>query len=161
MDNEDRSKPLDQIDKIAELIRSLTYGEMIELASELRKSAGETEQISKLAELICSLTYGEMIELASELGKVAGETEITAETLPTILHRWANDQRKVDPRVACSRVPFPAEARAVRNRSTARKKLRLQPGREARNPHSRPRLAVRDGMRLCWEHDAPPGRCAQ
>jgi hypothetical protein len=64
---------------------------MIELASELRKSAGETEQISKLAELISSLTYGEMIELASELGKVAGETEITAETLPTILHRWAND----------------------------------------------------------------------
>jgi hypothetical protein len=94
MDNEDRSKPLDQIDKIAELIRSLTYGEMIELASELRKSAGETEQISKLAELICSLTYGEMIELASELGKVAGETEITAETLPTILHRWANDHGK-------------------------------------------------------------------
>jgi hypothetical protein len=91
MDNQNRLKPSDHIDKIAEIIRSLTYGEMIELASELRKSAGETEQIAKLAELICSLTYGEMIELASELGKAAGETEITAETLPTILHRWASD----------------------------------------------------------------------
>src|SRR5258708_13580133 len=97
MDNEDRSKPLDQIDKIAELIRSLTYGEMIELVSELRKSAGETEQISKLAELICSLTYGEMIELASELGKIAGETENTAETLPPIPTPWANDPGKETP----------------------------------------------------------------
>ncbi len=43
MDNEDRFKRLDRIDKIAELLRSLTYGEMIELASELRKTAGETE----------------------------------------------------------------------------------------------------------------------
>ena len=82
-------KSLDPIDEVAELMRSLTYGEMIELASELRKQAGETEQIDRLANLIRSLTYGEMIELASELQKAARETEITAETLPTILHRWA------------------------------------------------------------------------
>src|SRR5215467_896056 len=90
MDSEDRFKPLDHINKIAELIRSLTYSEMIELASELRKTAGETVQIDKIAELIRSLTYGEMIELASALQEAAaGETEITAGTLPIILHRWA------------------------------------------------------------------------
>jgi hypothetical protein len=43
MDNADRFKPLNHINKIAELIRSLTYGEMIELASGLREAAGETE----------------------------------------------------------------------------------------------------------------------
>ena len=91
MDNEDRFKSLDHINKIAELIRSLTYGEMIELASELRKTARETVQIDKVAELIRSLPYGEMIELASGLVEAAGETEITAETLPIILHRWACD----------------------------------------------------------------------
>jgi hypothetical protein len=94
MDNENRFKPFDQIDKIAELIRSLTYGEMVELGSELRKPARETEQIDKMAELIRSLTYGEMIELASELRKVAGDAQITDETLPTIFHRWASERGK-------------------------------------------------------------------
>jgi hypothetical protein len=94
MDNENRLKPSDHIDKIAELIRSLTYGEMIELASELRKTAGETVQIDKIAELIRSLTYGEMIKLASELREAVGETEITAGTLPIILHRWACEHGK-------------------------------------------------------------------
>src|SRR5258708_28477381 len=78
MDNAGRFKPLDHINKIAELIRSLTYGEMIELASELRKTAGETVQIDKIAELIRSLTYGEMIELAFGLREAAGEMGITA-----------------------------------------------------------------------------------
>jgi hypothetical protein len=91
MDNEDRFKTLDHINKIADLIRSFTYGEMIELASEVRKTTRKTVQIDKIADLIRSLTYGEMIELASELGKAAGETEIAAETLPIILHRWACD----------------------------------------------------------------------
>ena len=90
----DRLKRLDHIDEIAELIRSLTYGEMIELASELRKTAGETVQIDKIAELIRSLTYGEMLKLASELRQAAGDREITAETLPSIFHRWASEQRK-------------------------------------------------------------------
>ena len=94
MDNEDRFKPLDHINKIAELIRSLTYGEMIQLASQLRKTAGETVQIDKIAELIRSLTCGEMIELASGLREAAGETEITAGTLPIILHRWACEHGK-------------------------------------------------------------------
>jgi len=94
MDKEDRFKPLDHINKIAELIRSLTYSEMIELAFELRKTAGETVQIDKIAELIRSLTYGEMIELASGLREAAGETEITAGTLPIILHRWACEHGK-------------------------------------------------------------------
>lgn len=94
MDNADRFKPFDHIDKIAEAIRSLTYGEMIELASELRKSAGKTVQIDKLAELIRSLTYGEMLELASALRKAAGGAEVTAQTLPAILHRWANEHGK-------------------------------------------------------------------
>ena len=77
--NYERLKPSDHIHKIAELIRSLTYGEMIELASELRKTTGETVQIDKIAELIRSLTYGEMIELASGLREAAGGTEITQE----------------------------------------------------------------------------------
>ena len=89
MDNEKRLKPSDHIDKIAELIRSLTYASSIISPSELRKSSGETVQIDKIAELIHSLTYGEMIELASGLREAAGETEITAGTLPIILHRWA------------------------------------------------------------------------
>jgi len=42
-------KPLDEI---AELIGSLTYGEMVEVASELRKAPVETKQIDKLATLI-------------------------------------------------------------------------------------------------------------
>ena len=87
----DRFKPLDHINKIAELIRALTYGEMIELASELQKTAGDTVLINKFAELVRSLTYAEMIELASGLQKAAGEAEITDETLPIILHRWACD----------------------------------------------------------------------
>ena len=94
MDNENRLKPSDHIHKIAELIRSLTYGEMIELASELRKTAGETVQIDKIAERIRSLTYGEMIELASGLQEAAGGTEMTAGTLPIILHRWACERGK-------------------------------------------------------------------
>jgi hypothetical protein len=94
MDNEDRFKPFDQIDKIAELIRSLTYGEMVELGSELRKTTGRTDQIDKVAELIRCLTYGEMIALASELQKAAGEAEITVETLPTIFHRWTSERGK-------------------------------------------------------------------
>src|SRR5262249_3798734 len=91
MYDEDRFTRLNHIEKIAELIRSLTYGEMIELASELRKTAGETVQIDKIAELIRSLTYGEMLKLASQLRQAAGETEITAETLPKIFHRWASE----------------------------------------------------------------------
>jgi hypothetical protein len=59
-------------EKIAEPIRSLTYGETIELASELGKTAGKTVQIDKIAELIRSLTYGEMIEFASALQEAAG-----------------------------------------------------------------------------------------
>jgi hypothetical protein len=94
MDNGDRVKPSDEIDEIADLIRSLTYGEMVQLASELRKPAADTEQIDRIAKLVRSLTYGEMIDLASGLRKAAGETEITAETLPTILHRWASEHRK-------------------------------------------------------------------
>ena len=91
MDNADRFKPLDEI---AALIRSLTYGETIELASELQKAAVETGRIDGLAKLIRSLTYGEMLELASELQKTAAEREITGETLPTILHRWASEHGK-------------------------------------------------------------------
>jgi hypothetical protein len=87
MDNADSFKPLNEI---AELIRSLTYGEMVEVTSELRKMPVETKQIDKLATLIRCLTYGEMLELASELQKTAEAREITAETLPTILHRWAS-----------------------------------------------------------------------
>jgi hypothetical protein len=93
-DNEDRFQPTPQIDGIAKVLRSLTYGETIELASELRKTAVETERIDKLAKLIRSATYGEMLELASELKKAAGETEITAETLPKILHRWTIERGK-------------------------------------------------------------------
>jgi hypothetical protein len=89
MDNENRLKPSDHIEKIAELIRSLTYGEMMELASELRKTAGRTVQIDKVADLIRCLTYGEMIEFASGLQDAAGGAEITAGTLPIVLHRWA------------------------------------------------------------------------
>ncbi len=93
MDNGNSLKSSEHIEKIAELIRSLTYGEMIELRSELRNSEGETKQIAKLAELICRLTYGEMIELASGLQEAAG-AEITERTLPIVLHRWACERRK-------------------------------------------------------------------
>jgi hypothetical protein len=78
-DNADSFRSLDEI---AELIRSLTYGEIVEVASELRKAPVETKQIDKLAALIRCLTYGEMLELASELQKTAEAREITAETLP-------------------------------------------------------------------------------
>jgi hypothetical protein len=91
MDNADSFKPLDEI---TELIRSLTYGEMVEVASELRKAPVETKQIDRLAKLIRCLTYGEMIELASELRKAAEAREITAETLPAILHLWASEHGK-------------------------------------------------------------------
>jgi hypothetical protein len=91
MDKADRFKPLDEI---AELIRSLTYGEMVEVASELQKAPAETKQIDRLAKLIRRLTYGEMLELASALGKAAGAREITAETLPAIFHRWASEHGK-------------------------------------------------------------------
>jgi hypothetical protein len=94
MDNKNRLEPSDHIDKIAELIRSLTNGETIEFVSELRETAGETLQIDKIAELIRSLTYGEMIELSSRLQEAAGGTEITAGTLPIILHRWACEHGK-------------------------------------------------------------------
>jgi hypothetical protein len=85
---------LDQIDKIAEFIRSLTYGQMMELASKVQKTTGEMKEIDRLAELTRSLTYGEMLELASGLQKAAGAREITAETLPTILHQWASEHGK-------------------------------------------------------------------
>ena len=49
IDNADSFKPLDEI---TEVIRSLTYGEMVEVASELRKAPVETKQIDKLATLI-------------------------------------------------------------------------------------------------------------
>jgi hypothetical protein len=91
MDKADRFKPLDEI---AELIRSLTYGEMVEVASELRKAPAATKEIDRLARLIRCLTYGEMIELASELRKAAGAREMTAETLPAILHQWASEHGK-------------------------------------------------------------------
>jgi hypothetical protein len=94
MDNGNTLKPSDHIDKIAELIRSLTYGEMIEVPSELRKAAGEAVQIDKIAELIRALTYGEMIELASRLREASGGAEITRGTLPIILHRWACEHGK-------------------------------------------------------------------
>ena len=80
-----------QINEIAELIRSLTYGETVELASELRKAPVETKQLDKIAELIRSLTYGEMIDLAAGLLKAAADAEITGETFPAILHRWASE----------------------------------------------------------------------
>ena len=92
--NYERLRPSDHIEKIAELIRSLTYGETIELASELGKTAGKTVQIDKIAELIRSLTYGEMIEFASALQEAAGGAEIAAETLPIVLHRWACEHGK-------------------------------------------------------------------
>jgi hypothetical protein len=82
-----------QINEIAELIRSLTYGETVELASELRKAPAETKQLDKMAELIRSLTYGEMIDLAAGLLKAAADAEITGETFPAILHRWASQHR--------------------------------------------------------------------
>jgi len=91
MDNAHRFKPLEQINEIAELIRSLTYGETVELASKLRKAAVETKQLDKMAELIRSLTYGEMLDLAAGLLKAAADAEITGETLPAILHRWASE----------------------------------------------------------------------
>jgi len=95
MDYENRLEPADHIEKIAELIRSLTYGEMLELASELRKTGvGKSLQIDKIAELIRSLTYGEMIEFASGLHEAAGGAEITAVTLPIVLHRWACEYGK-------------------------------------------------------------------
>jgi hypothetical protein len=93
MDNEGTFKPLEHIEQIAKLLRSLTYGETVELVSELRKG-GDTKQLDRLAELIRSATYGEMLELASELQKAAGEPEITADTLPKILHRWASEYGK-------------------------------------------------------------------
>lgn len=86
-----QDKPQDQINEIAELIRSLTYGETVELASELQKVGVETKQLNKVAKLIRSLTYGEMIDLAAGLLKAAADTEITRETLPEILHRWASE----------------------------------------------------------------------
>jgi hypothetical protein len=82
-----------QISEIAELISSLTYGETVELASELRKAPVETKQLDKMAELIRSLTYGEMIDLAAGLLKAAADAEITGETLPATLHRWASEHR--------------------------------------------------------------------
>src|SRR5258706_6915138 len=95
MDNAGRFKPLDHINKIAELIRSLTYSEMIELAFELRKTAGETVQIDKIAELIRSLTYGEMIELASGLREAAGGTENTGRDLLVNVHpRWRGHRKQ-------------------------------------------------------------------
>ena len=39
--------PFDPVDQIAQLTRSLTYGEMIELAAELWKAAGDTEITAK------------------------------------------------------------------------------------------------------------------
>jgi hypothetical protein len=90
MDDAYRVKPQDQINEIAELIRSLTYGETVELASELQKAGVETKQVNKVAKLVRSLTYGEMIDLAAGLLKAAADTQITGETLPTILHRWAS-----------------------------------------------------------------------
>ncbi len=91
MDHVDRFKPQDQINEIAERIRSLTYGETVELASELRKAGVETKQLDKMAKLIRSLTYGEMIDLAARLLKAAAGAEITGETLPVIFHRWASE----------------------------------------------------------------------
>jgi hypothetical protein len=54
----------------------------------------EMEQIDRLAKLMRCLTYGEMLEFASALRKAANDVEITAETLPTILHRWASEHGK-------------------------------------------------------------------
>jgi hypothetical protein len=90
MDDTYRFRPQDQINEIAELIRSLTYGETVELASELQKAGVEPKQLNKVAKLIRLLTYGEMIDFAAGLLKAAADTEITGETLPAILHRWAS-----------------------------------------------------------------------
>ena len=92
MDDVDRFKPQDQINEIAELIRSLTYGETVELASKLQKAGVGTKQLDKVADLIRALTYGEMIDFATGLWKAAADAEITGETLPVILHRWASEQ---------------------------------------------------------------------
>src|SRR5258707_531491 len=54
----------------------------------------EMEQIDRLAKLMRCLTYGEMLEFASALRKAARDREITAETLPTIIHRWASEHGK-------------------------------------------------------------------
>jgi hypothetical protein len=67
IDNADSFKPLDEI---AGLIGSLTYGEMVEVASQLRKAPVETKQIDKLATLIRCLTYGEMIDSPPNCGKL-------------------------------------------------------------------------------------------
>jgi len=91
MRNAEDGKPLDEI---TELIRSLTYGEMVEVAAGLQKTPAEMKQVDRLAKLIRRVTYGEMLELASGLRKAAGETEITAENLPAILHRWASEHGK-------------------------------------------------------------------
>jgi hypothetical protein len=40
-------KPFDEIDRLAGLIRCLTYGEMLELASALRKAAGAREMTAE------------------------------------------------------------------------------------------------------------------
>jgi hypothetical protein len=46
-------RPLDRMDKIAELTRTLTYGEMIQLAAELWKAAGAQEITAEnLAEVL-------------------------------------------------------------------------------------------------------------
>jgi hypothetical protein len=67
------SKPAAQIDKLAELTRSLTYGEMTDLAAELWKAAGEAE--------ITAETLPEILHRwASEHGKDRPETPVSTGT---------------------------------------------------------------------------------
>ncbi len=46
--------------------------------------------LDEIATLVRSLTYGEMIELSEGIWKTKPEDgAITAENLPTILHKWS------------------------------------------------------------------------
>jgi hypothetical protein len=67
--------------------------------------------LDEIADITGALTYGEMIDLAAELWKVAGGAEITAETFPTIFHRWSKGRATPAPAgTALMRVePTPAD----------------------------------------------------
>jgi hypothetical protein len=55
-------RPLDGMDKIAELTRCLTYGEMLEFAAELWKAGGEQEITAEtLAEVLHRWACGDPI----------------------------------------------------------------------------------------------------
>jgi len=59
---------------------------------DLKKLESDIERkpLNEISELMQSLTYGEMIELSAALWKVKpDEVAITADNLPSILHRWS------------------------------------------------------------------------